>query len=397
MLSDWGILCFAPDPWDDIWRNRHQIMSLLAERNRVLYVEPRPFLRDVVGRLRRGEFSLGELRGQPPTRVSEGLHVFHQPLYAPLSGRQPLAALTDGLRAAALKRAMRRLGIAQPILWLFRPDTADVPGRYNESLLVYHIVDEYLGYADVGSERTADIQRRENALLERADLVLVTSRALLESKGGTNPNTHWVANAVDYERFARVAAAPHEPESLAGLARPRIGYVGAINDKIDVALLERVAESHPEGTLVLVGPVTATDPETLRGLDGLRERPNVRFLGRVDVEKVPDHMLACDVGLLPYKRNAWTRHIHPLKMYEYLACGLPVVSADIPSVHAEADLIEIAADGDAFVRAIDRALAYDDDTARAVRAERASRNTWRDRVAEISRLVEETLARKGIA
>lgn len=397
MLSDRSILCFAPDPWDDIWRNRHQIMSLLAERNQVLYVEPRPYLRDVVGRLRQGDLSWEQIRGLPLTHVREGLHVFHQPLYAPLSGRQPLTTLTDGLRIAALKRAMGRLGIAQPILWLFRPDTADVPGRYGESLLVYHIVDEYLGYADVGSERATDIQQRENALLERADLVLVTSRALLEAKGGINPNTHWVANAVDYERFARAAAVPHEPTSLAGLSRPRIGYVGAINDKIDAALLECVAQSHPDGTLVLVGPVTATNAETLRGLDRLKRISNVRFVGRVDVAQVPDHMLACDVGLLPYKRNAWTRHIHPLKMYEYLACGLPIVSTDIPSVHAEADLIQIAEDAAGFVQAIARSLAYDNGIARAARKERASRNTWRDRLAEISRLVEETLAHKGIA
>lgn len=395
MLRGESILCFAPDPWDDIWRNRHQIMSLLAEGNRVLYVEPRPYLRPLMQRAMRGEVSLAELRAPRLREVRSGLYVFRPPLYAPLIGREPLAGLSKALRVASLRRAMRRLRMSRPILWLFRPEMADIPGDYGEKLLIYHIVDEYTGYGGLESARAEAMRRRERELIARADLVLVTSKALLESKGGINPNTHWVPNGVDYERFASAAARRLEPVEMAGLPRPRIGYVGAINDKINAGLLLHVAEAYPQATLVMVGPVRAVDEETRAGLEALRSRPNVRFVGQVPGERVPEFVAACDVGLLPYRQNVWTQHIQPLKLYEYLACGLPVVSTEIPAVREEGEVVFVARDAQAFVRLVGQALATDNAALRAARQERAARNTWRERVEHISALIEASLGCAG--
>ena len=395
MLKGESILCFAPDPWDDIWRNRHQIMSLLSEANRILYVEPRPYLRPVMRQVLGREIKAKDLVRAQISMVNEGLSVFHPPLYAPLCGRPPLSILTDALRAATLRRAMRKLDLEHPILWLFRPDMADVPGRYDERLLVYHIVDEYTGYADLATDRAADIRRRENELITRADLVLVTSRALLESKGGVNPNTHWVPNGVAYKKFAAAAAKQATPEAIGSLAHPRIGYVGAINDKIDTGLLLRVADAYPKGSIVLVGPVRPVAEETREGLATLRTRSNVHFVGRVPVDEVPDYAAACDVGLLPYRRNAWTQHIHPLKLHEYLACGLPVVATDIPSTHDERDVIHVAGDAAEFVRAVGEVVRGDSQTLRSIRQARAANNTWTHRVERISELVEAALREKG--
>jgi len=417
VLSGESILCFAPDPWDDIWRNRHQIMSLLAEANQVLYIEPRPYLRAVFQRAIRGKISLAEL-GAPrlstvqtsfnppdksvgtgfkpvPTWWKPGLHVFRHPLYAPLSGRAPFSTLTNAIRVASLRRAMGRLKMSRPILWLFRPEMADVPGYYGERLLIYHIVDEYTGYGDLDPARADDMRRRERELIAQADLVLVTSRALLESKRGINPNTHWVPNGVDYERFASAAAARREPEEMVGLPHPRIGYVGAINDKIDAGLLLQVAEAYPQATIVMVGPVRVGSEDTRGGLVRLRSRPNVRFMGQVPVERVPEFMAACDVGLLPYQRSIWTENIQPLKLYEYLACGLPVVSTEIPAVRDEGDIISVADDPHSFVASVGQALAVDSDALRAMRQMRASQNTWRERVERISELIGATRGRAG--
>lgn len=391
MLRGEGILCFAPDPWDDIWRNRHQIMSLLAEQNRVLYVEPRPYFRPVMQRLMRGEIPWEEWRAPRLRQIKPSLHVFHPPLYAPISGRKPLSTLTSAVRHVTLRRALRRLGISRPLLWLFRPDMADLPGHYGERLLIYHIVDEYSGYSDLDAERAQSIQRRERELIARADLVLVTSRALLESKRGLNPNTHWVPNGVDYERFAAAVAERREPPEIADLPHPRLVYSGAINDKIDVELLLRVAGAYPRAALVLVGPVRMVAPELQQGIETLQARANVRFIGQVAVERVPHFCAACDLGLLPYRYNVWTQHIQPLKMYEYLACGLPVVSTDIPAVRDEADVIHVEKDAEGFVQAIGAALESDHPFARAERQARAAHNTWRQRVERISELVEATL------
>lgn len=390
MLEGEAILCFAPDPWDDIWRNRHQIMSLLAAENQVLYVEPRPYLRPVMQGLMQRRIGLKQLLAPRLRSISPGLHVYNPPLYAPLSGRPPLSTLTEALRAASMKAALRKLHMRRPILWLFRPDMADVPGKYGESFLIYHIVDEYTGYADVDRGRAEEIERREQALIARADLVLVTSRALLESKQGINPNTHWVPNGVDYDRFARAALERQDPPDLADLPRPRIGYVGAINDKIDTDLLLALARAIVPMPLVLVGPERPTSDATRQGLEALRREVNVRFIGQVPVERVPAFVAACDVGLLPYRRNAWTQHIHPLKLYEYLAAGLPVISADIPSVHDDADIVRIAPDTESFTQAVRGALDESDPRRRAERQARAAQNTWRARVERISDLIIQT-------
>jgi len=380
-----SILCFAPDRWTDIWRNRHQIMSRLAMENRVLYVEPRPYLRDVLGHLGQG----CDPRPRCYQTVS-GVHVYRSPRYAPLSGREPLASLAARLRSRLLEANMRRLGMGSPIVWLFRPEHADIPGRYGESLLIYHIVDDYGGYWGENAARRAAIEARERALMARADLVIVTSRALLETKAGVNPNTHLVRNAVDWDRFRTVLARRDEPEMLRGRSHPRIGYVGALNDKIDTGLLLHVADSYPEGTLLLVGPDRVQSSEARRDLDALHERANVCMVGRVAVNEVPEYMGACDVGLLPYRLNAWTRHIHPLKLYEYLASGLGVVSTDIPSVWEAQELVHIAEDAAGFVAGIRLALSERGDSWVSARRERAQANTWEQRVARISQLIAET-------
>ena len=388
-LRNENILCFAPDRWTDIWRNRHQIMSLLAVDNKVLYVEPRPYLRDVLAGL--GE---GRDRRLRCYRSESGVQIYRPPRYAPLSGREPLKGLTAAMRRRLLGATMQQLGMRDPILWLFRPEHADLPGRYGESLLIYHIVDDYGGYWDSDVHRRAAIEARERTLITRADLVLVTSRALLETKGGINPNTHLVRNAVDWERFAAALERDVAPEALRDCPHPRIGYVGALNDKIDTGLLLQVADSYPQGTLVLVGPERVRSAEGLRDLAALHGRANVRFVGRVDVDEVPRYMAACDVGLLPYRLNAWTRHIHPLKLYEYLACGLGVVSTDIPSVWEEQALVHIAEDASGFIAALRLALAETGASWLTARRERAQANTWQQRVARIGELIAQTRAAK---
>ena len=393
MLQPQDIVCFAPDPWDAIWRNRHQIMTRLARRHRVLYVEPRPYLRPTVSQWRAGTVGWGDLWRPALRQVQEHLHVYRSPLYAPLSGRPPLSNVTAGLRQLSLRGALRHLGFAGPILWLTRPDQDDVIGLLGERLLVYQVVDEYSAYADLDPVRAGHIRAREQALLRRADVVLVTSRALLESKGPANPQTHLVPNAVDFEAFQRVLREDQSPPPEFGpFPRPIIGYVGAINDKIDLGLLAQVARHYPRSTLVLVGPVSVRTAAAREELAVLQSHLNVHFLGRVEVAAVPRYMAHCDVALLPYRRNEWTRNISSLKLLEYLALGLPVVAVDLPMVEGLGEVVYTAANPEAFVDGVARALAEEAPALRARRQALAAGETWEHRVAQIESILEAALA-----
>jgi len=401
MLEGQDILCFASERWEGVWKNRHQIMSRLARRNRVLFVEPRPYLREVLGlsKQKLTEVSLSPRHLVTPSRlrhVRDGLYVYRPPRWAPLTGRQPLKALTDALRRRHLLRAMARLGMRHPILWLIRPDQLDVIGRYGERLVLYHVVDEYAAYEmefedQVGTERRKAIMAMEREMLRRADLVIVTSPALLEAKRPFNPHTYLVRNGVDYAAFNAALADPSPPPSdIASLPEPVIGFVGVINEKIDLRLLRDVAQAHPEWSLALVGPVTLRfHREQLAWLD----LPNVHFLGFKPVEQLPRYMAACQVCLMPYKVNEWTRHIDPLKMYEYLASGRPVVSTDIPSARDFAPPLRIAHDVSGFVGEIEAALVETDDAQREEFRQLAAQHTWEARVEELSAHIEAALAR----
>ncbi len=136
--------------------------------------------------------------------------------------------------------------------------------------------------------------------------------------------------------------------------RPRIGYAGALNEKIDFDLLAHVAQARPEWQLVLVGaPDLTAHPHKA---DALQRLPNVHWLGRQPASQVPGAIASMDVCLLPYARNAWTANIDSLKLYEYLACGKPVVSSDVPAARAFAHLVRIADGPETFVAAIEAAL-----------------------------------------
>jgi len=291
---------------------------------------------------------------------------------------------------------MVRLGMRQPILWLCRPWQADVVGRYGERLLLYHVVDEYAAYEVEFADRAGMVRREaivamERGLLRQADLVIVTSPALLKAKRPFNPHTYLVRNGVDYAAFDAVLADPSPPPSdIAALPPPVIGFAGVINEKIDLRLLREVACAHPEWSLALIGPITLRfGREQL----GWLELPNVHFLGFKPVELLPRYIAACQVCLMPYKVNEWTRHIDPLKMYEYLAAGRPVVSTDIPSARDFAPPLRIAHDAHGFVSEIEAALAESDETQREAFRQLAAQHTWEVRVEALSAHIEAALKR----
>ncbi len=398
-LSGETILCFAPDPWAGLWRNRHQIMTRLAKRNTVIYVEPRMYLGEALRRVRSGKLGWADLRAPRLTRERDNLYIYRDPPYAPYAGRLSGGPLTRMIRQAALRRALRSLRAGVPILWLLRPFHADQIGLYGERLVVYQVTDEYSGFPTVTDK--AGFRASEAALLRRADVVIVTSPALLKSKGAFNPCTHLVPNACDYAGFqaalagreARGSQAAPAITRLAGLPRPRIGYVGALNEKLDFDLLAAVAQQRPDWQLVLVGALDLTgDPHKADGLKGL---PNVHWLGRVPVEQVPLVIDAMDVCLLPYEQSPWTAAIDSLKLYEYFACGKPVVATDVPAVHAPfaEGLVRIAADRSSFAAQVEAALQEPANaTAVSQRRAAAAANTWDARVSQIEAILADGLA-----
>jgi glycosyltransferase involved in cell wall biosynthesis len=389
VLSGQTVVCFAPDPWTGLWRNRHQIMTRLAKNNTVIYVEPRVYLSEAIRKARRGQTRIADVRAPRLRRERDNLYLYKDPVYAPYAGRLSGGRITAAIRRTALRGALASLHATAPILWLLRPWHADQIGLYGEKLVVYHVTDEYSDYPTITDK--AQFRRDEEALLRRADLVIVTSPALLSAKAPCNPNTHLVRNAVDYEGFQRALAAQGEHPAFRGLPRPRIGYAGALNEKIDFALVEALARSRPDWQFALVGSLDLVGDDG--AVRGLRLLDNVQWTGRVPVEEVPAAISSMDVCLLPYKINPWTANIDSLKLYEYLACGKPVVATDVPAAREFAGLVRIATGASAFAAAVEDALTEDASACAGARKAVAAANTWDHRVTQIERLLAETIGR----
>jgi glycosyltransferase involved in cell wall biosynthesis len=324
------------------------------------------------------------------------LHVYRPPRSAPVSGREPLKTLFDARRRRSLLEAMARVGMCRPIVWLCRPWQHDVIGRYNERLLLYHVVDEYAAYEtgylqQVGHGRQLAMKAMERHLLREADLVIVTSSALLDAKQFLNPHTYLVRNGADTASFgAAVDSGEPPPADIAALPHPVIGIAGVVTEKIDLPLLREVALARPEWSLAFMGPVILRfGQEELTPMD----LPNVHFLGHKPVQMLPRYVAACQVCLMPYKINEWTRNIDPLKMYEYLAAGKPVVSTNIPSTRDFVPPLRIAHDARGFVSAIEEALAETSASEEQALRSLAARHDWNERVEEVSEHIATALDR----
>jgi len=360
--------------------NSHQVARRLAERgHRVLYVEstglrpPAPFRtsHDLSRMLRRARDFLGGVR-----RVAPNLEVL-SPLALPGAGPRGLRELSMRGIGRAAAGAARRLGLEHPVLWAFLPTYLRTADALDPRLVVYHCVDRYAGNPGVDAVWVDELERR---MLRRADLVFAASPALAEWLGAERPDVELFANAADVELFGRaVTEELPEPCELRGLPAPRAVYVGNLAAyRIDFELLLAVARFRPPLQLLLIGAEGLGDVGGAR--DSGRELcalPNVTALGPRPQRDLPAYLRHCQVALIPFLDNTHTRASLPLKLWEYLAAGLPVVATDLPNFRslAEQGLIRCARDPQGFADAVAQALA-DPPEQRAQRLTRARGHDW---------------------
>jgi glycosyltransferase involved in cell wall biosynthesis len=268
------------------------------------------------------------------------------------------------------------------VLWAFLPTAVDLAEPLGARLAVYHCVDHYAANPGVDPAWVDALERR---MLARADLVFASSPVLAERlRGLGRSDVRLVPNVADVALFARALEPLPEPRELQGLPRPRAVYVGNLAGyRIDFACLGAVAEAGL--SLVLVGPSGLGDVEALPPeARALLRRAGVRALGPRTQTELPAVLAHCDVALIPFRDNAHTRASLPLKLWEYVAAGLPVVATDLPNLRAAADEadVRVAADPAAFgARAREAASASA--AGREEQSARARPHDWGARIEEL--------------
>ena len=389
VLRGADIVCVSSLDWDAHWTSKQQIMHRLAESNRILYVEePVTMLAPlkVPARWRRWKAVAPRLR-----KAQAGLWVLTPPPMLPFGNMYPAVnRANQAVLAGYIRWAERRVGLQTPILWTYLPTSCALIDRLHPRAVVYHCVDEHSAFP--GNVDPEVVRAYDDELTHRADLVITTARNLLLSRERLNPNIHHVLHGADVSHFGR-ALDPElaVPADIAAIPAPRLGVVGVHDERLDIDAIEAMAQADPNWHVVLVGPIQPGDVDESR----LAALPNVHLLGGKPLAELPAYLKAMDVALIPYKLNELTRNIFPLKLYEYLAAGLPVVAAALPELAPFADRVSLAAKPGDYPGLIREALASDSPEARAARSAFAATNSWDARVEEISGLVESMLARKG--
>lgn len=222
----------------------------------------------------------------------------------------------------------------------------------------------------------ASFAESEKQLSRAADVVFVSSPALLERQRAWNPRTYYVPHGVAYEKFAN-GHLP-EPAALQNIPHPRLAFFGGIDERVDVNLLARLAARHPHWQLVLMG-VVRTD------VSALKKFPNAHFLGHIPHDALPAYLHAQDVLLLPYVRSEFSRYMNPAKLHECLAVGKPIIAIALPIFQEYRDVLYVADSTDEYETLIEHALVKGtNESLIANRRARARANTWEMRFAEIT-------------
>jgi glycosyltransferase involved in cell wall biosynthesis len=376
MIEGKEIICFSND-WDSDPLSKKHIMLRLAKRNRVLWINSignrRPTasivdLKRVIKKLR--DFSQGH------KKVDEGIHVY-SPIAVPFFSSAAARWINRKALQWGVRRACRRLGFQSPITWTFVPASAEIAGSLGEHALVYHCVDEFSEFT--GTDKAA-ILEMERGLLEKSDCVIVSSDRLYATKQAHNPNTFLVTHGVDVAHFRKACdAAVAVPAEMAALEGPVIGFFGLIADWVDLELIRYLAVSRPTWNFVLIGKTT-TKTQIFDRIE------NIHLLGQKPYEELPMYAKGFDVAILPFAINELTLAANPLKLREYLAAGLPVVSSAIPEAEKLNNVLRIGRSRTDFLNQIQEILDSGITGPQISISKQMDSESWDDKVEQLSQI-----------
>jgi len=279
--------------------------------------------------------------------------------------------------------------IHQYVAWYYTPMALDFTRHLRPLAVVYDCMDELSAFR--GAPQCLTLRERE--LFKMADLVFTGGQSLYEAKRNQHHAVHAFPSSIDRDHFMQARKAVVDPEDQKDIPHPRLGFFGVVDERFDVALLDEVSRQRPDWHFVIIGPVVKIDPAILP------QRENIHYLGGKSYQDLPSYIAGWDVALLLFAQNESTRYISPTKTPEYLAAGKPVVSTPIRDVmfpYGQLGLVRIANDAPAFIAAAEELLATKTSRKQWLKTvdEFLATMSWDETWARMSRLIDDTLAKK---
>ncbi len=333
---DADLIVFSHLRWDFVYQRPQHLLSRCAQQRRVFFVEE-PI------------FDQGPLRLDVSQRTDD-LYVVVPHLPEGLLNEVAVEAIQQAL----VDRLFAEQQIKDYVVWYYTPMALGWTRHLKPLATVFDCMDELSAFKFA----PRSLREREAEMFRRADLVFTGGQSLYEAKRTQHANVYAFPSSIDRAHFAAARAQTADPADQAGIAHPRIGFFGVIDERFDIELLDAAAALRPDWQFVMIGPVVKIDEADLP------RRANIHYLGGKSYQELPAYIAGWDVATLLFARNESTRFISPTKTPEYLAAGKPVVSTSIRDVvrpYGEQQLVQIADTADEFVRATEELMNMGDD------------------------------------
>jgi len=388
-MDSYDIIMIAAEPWEHCtWRRRHHVAWNLAKENKVLFLEPpltiiQPFTE--INLSWKHLLNLGKLKYQ-----GRKLYSFSPLRKFPLS--MPFSRIIDYDKInrkdvmRQVRNVINKLGFISPILWVYyRSYQYDYYGAFGEKLVVADWYDKFTapsGY-DMTDEAIGEIRARENRILEKADLVFAVSEELVKDVRNRNNKVFLVPQGVDINSFeSALDLGNNIKKKLGKLKRPVLGFLGIMHHIVDFDLLNYIADNRSHWSILLMGREWLRNDDDISSYRKLINKENVYYVGELAKDLIPLYLKNVDVCLMPTKKIELNRAATgPLKLWEYLAAGKPIVAVDQGVKYDCADYIRTANDYADFVQQIEECLKEgNDEELVKQRKQVAKNNSWEARV-----------------
>lgn len=384
----YSIIYFG-DHWDDYLRRRQQIarrLSTFEGIDKVIYIELPltifSFIKYLLGRsLPRVELAWRRVLKKGLLCEQNGVYILTPITILPDVSVKTIQWINDfikyRLQLIILKLFIRKLKIRECILWVSYPIESKFIGKFGERMVCYDRTENFAykhGYTTMFQDV---VEKNDSKIIERADLIFVQTKEILKEISAVKKNVFLIPNAVDISWF--VNNKEKEKININNISHPILGYIGNSSARLDFELLKYILMRHPEWSLVMIGHLVP-------GVDGfslVKDLKNIYFIGIKTYEELPLYLKEFDVSLIPHKIDKFTESQSPLKLFDYMAAGKPIVSTNIAGVKDYINIVKIGYTKEDFVSLLEEALANDSKEEIEKRQAIASQNTWEKRVEEV--------------
>jgi glycosyltransferase involved in cell wall biosynthesis len=381
------VIFIALENWHGVWRRNQPVAAGLAARapkNKLLFVGLPVDVSNLLRRRLLGELFAGLFRRSLQLAPgTENVYLLNCIKLLP-NTLGICRAFNRWWERTRIRRGCRRLGIRRPLLWINPYYSVHTLGKLNESGVIYDVGDDWTSFPQPSEWLREQVVAEDEQLTRRADAVIVVSERLLEMKRPLARRIAHIPNGVYVERYAQVGSGNMMPHPMTrDWPRPVLAYTGSVHqDRVDIQMIVALARAFPKATVALIGP----DMLNPAAKNAVLAEKNIRVPGPVDFDRMPQLMNAFDVCIVPHLVNDFTESLSPLKLYEYLAAGLPIVSTPVSGFRDFPELVHLASGPQAFIEAVKVALAEPPEV-RQRRRTVAAEHSWSARLDEIEAVI----------